>query len=113
MAYWTYPSDVTSSDDKINYWREQYESLGEDENAPLLGSTKDNLNAVINYRGWSDEGIDSLAKLIQLHGIQSLLNEYTVKTSTLSKSSITIIIYKSSFLFFMWINKFKTIFTSF
>ena len=79
MAYWTYPSDVTSSDDKINYWREQYESLGEDENAPFLGSTMDNLNAVINYRGWSDEGIENLSKLTQLHGIQSLLNEYTVK----------------------------------
>ena len=79
MAYWTYPSDVTSSDDKINYWREQYESLGEDENAPLLGNTTDNLNAVINYRGWSDEGIENISKLTQLHGIQSLLNEYSVK----------------------------------
>ena len=77
MAYWTYPSDVTSYDDKLNYWREQYNSLGE-ENGTLLGNAAD-LQAVLNYRGWTNENIDSIAKLQQLHGIQGILNNYNVK----------------------------------
>lgn len=77
MAYWVYPSDITSYDDKLNYWREQYNSLGE-ENGTLLGNNAD-LQAVLNYRGWTDENIDSIAKLQQLHGIQSVLNNYKVK----------------------------------
>ena len=77
MAYWVYPSDITSYDDKLNYWREQYNSLGE-ENGTLLGNNAD-LQAVLNYRGWTDENIDSIAKLQQLHGIQSILNNYNVK----------------------------------